>query len=183
MKSIKNISLQSYSKAIRADEITEFHAARLILLFQVCGKDGEISGLTKMAKLDFFIRYPQFFVQACKTLGKDVTVTSEFIESTMVRYHYGPWDYRYYQILAYLRSRGIIEIAKDKKTYKIQLTELGKEIAAKFLVRPEFMPIIDHMTIVSEIMGKMTGSRLKRLVYEVFDEQVAKRNLGEVITE
>jgi len=54
-----NIS-QPISLPLAADDILEFHAARLLLLLEICGTAGRIDGLTKMAKLDFFKRYLDF---------------------------------------------------------------------------------------------------------------------------
>jgi hypothetical protein len=64
MKSIKHLAAHPVSLPLAADDILEFHAARLLLLLEVCGTAGRIDGLTKMAKLDFFNRYPDFFAAA-----------------------------------------------------------------------------------------------------------------------
>ncbi len=68
MKSLNRIGQCPVSLPLSADDILEFHAARLLLLLSVCGVSGRIDGLTKMAKLDFFARYPAFFETArhCK---------------------------------------------------------------------------------------------------------------------
>ena len=74
----------------------------------ICGKAGRIDGLTKMAKLDFFTRYPDFFEvarAAVETHAESGSVgTADAVESSMVRHHYGPWDKRYYQVLAHLEG-------------------------------------------------------------------------------
>jgi hypothetical protein len=182
MKSLNNLNRQSISTPILADNLVEFHAARLLLLFQVCGVNGQMNGLTKMAKLDFFVRYPQFFSIACQSLGKNFKSTSDTVESNMIRFHYGPWDHRYYQTLAYLKSRGLLEIKKDGKAYTMTLTSLGLKIAAQFENMEIYASLVEQMRNVNEMFGKMNGSQLKQLVYKVFDEQVAKLKLGEVIT-
>ena len=61
MRSLSRVGLQPVSLPLAADDIVEFHAARLLLLMEICGVKGRIDGLTKMAKLDFFSRYPDFF--------------------------------------------------------------------------------------------------------------------------
>ena len=43
-----------------------------------------------MAKLDFFVRYPQFFNQLCERLGVTAVSPISSVESSMVRFHYGP---------------------------------------------------------------------------------------------
>ena len=63
MKSLNRLGARSVSLPLSADDIVEFHAARLLLLLSVCGVAGRIDGLTKMAKLDFFARYPDFFLK------------------------------------------------------------------------------------------------------------------------
>lgn len=87
MKSVQSLDNYSLSLPILADDILEFHAARLLLLLSLCGTNGSIRGLTKMAKLDFFVRYPKFFDAASKALGYSVTnLPSLSVESNMVRY-------------------------------------------------------------------------------------------------
>ena len=56
MKSLRNFASQAAGLPLLADDVLEFHAARLLLLFRVCGTKDRIDGLTKMAKLDFFVR-------------------------------------------------------------------------------------------------------------------------------
>ena len=49
MKSITNLGLQPASLPAVADDLLEFHAARLLLLFRICGIRDRIDGLTEMA--------------------------------------------------------------------------------------------------------------------------------------
>ena len=112
MKSIQALGRISTSLPLPADDITELHAARLLLLFHHCGSGDKVDGLTKLAKLDFFVRYPIFFERVARQLGNTVSVSSDQTESLMVRHHYGPWDKRYYQVLAFLESRGLITVQK-----------------------------------------------------------------------
>src|ERR687890_441277 len=102
MRSARHIDDLPAGAPLLADDLTEFRAARLLLLLNECGLKGQIEGLTKLAKLDFFVRYPSFFTQACIEQGKPFFPVTEAVESPMVRYYYGPWDHRYYQVLAYL---------------------------------------------------------------------------------
>lgn len=181
MKSIQNLTNFPREVSLLADDILEFHAARLLLLMLVCGKKGKIDGLTKMAKLDFFVRYPQFFETVCRKEGIDVKSSREAVESNMVRYHYGPWDHRYYHVLAYLKARNLIEYNKDKTKIIISLTQFGKEQAEELKKSRAFKSIIYQMQQVSDILGKKSGTQLKKMVYENFDQEVAKLDLGEII--
>jgi hypothetical protein len=183
-------SLENYSKTstLAADDITELHAARLLLLLSICGKDNSIEGLTKLAKLDFFLRYPKFFERvqarepntaltaAANALGQSKT------ESPMVRYKYGPWDNRYYQLLAYLESRNLITIDKlNTKTYRFTLTALGDTTAQRLQTEIAFLHVVAHAREVSKLFRSVTGNKLKNLIYKEFTDEVSDRKLGEVI--
>ena len=55
------------------DQSPELHAARLLVLldaFAESGQDGAIEGLTKLAKLDFLLRYPVMLERALKAKGR-----------------------------------------------------------------------------------------------------------------
>jgi hypothetical protein len=160
----------------------EFHAARLLLLLLLCGKDGRIDGLTKMAKLDFFVRYPQFFERACAELQVPVQISADLaVESTMIRYHYGPWDERYYHILAYLRSRALVRVEIAGKAYELVLTDLGQLMAKKIAAEPSYSQLVEYMGLVRERLGSKNGTQLKNLVYKLFDKEIAQLPRGEVI--
>jgi len=182
MKSIKNLGDQPASIPLVADDVLELHAARLLLLFRLCGTAGRIDGLTKMAKLDFFTRYPQFFNQLCDRLGVSVISPISSVESSMVRFHYGPWDKRYYQVLGYLESKNLITITKKGKSYQLMLTESGREISKKIEAKSAFAGLSEQMKQVKEVLGKKAGSKIKDLIYETFDDEIAKRAMGEMIS-
>ena len=182
MKSLQNLQNYSTSLPLLADDVVEFHAARIILLLKLCGRSGRITGLTKMAKLDFFVRYPQFFAIACEKLGKKQTpIATKTVESNMIRYHYGPWDQRYYHVLAYLESKGLVEIQKKGKTFKLGLTKLGRTVAKTLNSDPAFETLSQQMESVNEVLGSKRGAELKDLVYALFDKEVAQLPLEKVI--
>lgn len=181
MKAICELARLPAGITLLADDILEFHAARILLLIRLCGTKNRIDGLTKLAKLDFFVRYPQFFDRACAASGEHVRSASDSIEASMVRHHYGPWDHRYYDVLAYLRSRGLIEIRKDRKTFKFYLTEIGINTAERFQADSSYQQLCAQMSQVKSVFGKKTGSALKELIYKIFEEEVAQKPLGEVI--
>jgi hypothetical protein len=181
MKSIGNLMRQPTGLPFLADDVLEFHAARLILLLELCGNHGRVRGLTKMAKLDFFVRYPKFFGVVCQALGKEVEPIPDLIESSMVRYHYGPWDQRYYHVLAYLESRGLVKVDKEGRTFLLSLTPLGRQIATQLEEEPAFDQLVQQMNKVNVVLGSMHGSRLKKLIYDIFEQEIAQLSLEEVI--
>lgn len=185
MRSLNRLGTQPISLPLTADDIVEFHAGRLLLLIEICGIKGSINGLTKMAKLDFFSRYPDFFevARAAFTPSPDEQSPKYDVpESAMVRYHYGPWDKRYYHVLAYLEARGLINVRKEKKAYQISLTDLGRERAKLLAARPSFTLLVARMKEVKKVFGGKTGGFLKTLIYQVFDKEVGQRAMGKRIS-
>jgi hypothetical protein len=155
-------------------------------LLHICGIKGGIDGLTKMAKLDFFARYPDFFEAARATLTDTIepgaqSATDERVESAMVRHHYGPWDKRYYHVLAHLESKQLITVTKHGKSYRLALTPLGVERAAALAARPPFAPLVDRMRDIKKAFSGKKGTFLKNLIYRLFDKEVGKRSMGERI--
>lgn len=181
MKSIQNLGDSPAGLPIAADDLLEFHAARLLLLFRFCGKASRIDGLTKMAKLDFFVRYPQFFNTACETLGVPAESASTSVESSMIRFHYGPWDERYYHVLAYLESKGLLAVTKDKNAFRLALTDDGKAAATEIAKDEAYATLIEQMKRVKKALGGKAGSTLKKLIYQIFEKEVGQRSLGEAI--
>ncbi len=188
MRSINHIGNQPVSLPLAADDILEFHAARLLLLMNICGAAGRIDGLTKMAKLDFFTRYPDFFEAARAAITpaenhheKSDAKSDEVVESAMVRHHYGPWDKRYYHVLGHLEAKQLITVAKEGKSYRISLTDIGRERAKALAERASFAPLIERMRQIKKTFGSKSGTFLKDLIYQLFDEEVGRRPMGQVI--
>lgn len=181
MKSIQNLGDDAVGVPIAAEDLLEFHAARLLLLFKFCGTAGRIDSLTKMAKLDFFVRYPEFFNKACAVLGIQAHSASRSVESSMIRFHYGPWDDRYYHVLAYLESKGLLSVTKRNTAYVFVLTEAGKGVAGELSKDRSFSTLIEQMRRVKKALGSKAGSTLKKLIYSVFEDEVTQRPLRETI--
>jgi hypothetical protein len=182
VKSLKNLADRPAAAPLAADDILEFHAGRLLLLLGICGgSTGAISGLTKMAKLDFFVRYPDFFAAVESKGAPKTSARSHAVEAAMVRHHYGPWDKRYYHVLAYLEARRLITVRISGRTCRIALTALGKGVVRKLLKSHAFRDLHTHMQRVNERFGRKTGNELKTLIYETFGEEVAEQPLGHII--
>ena len=129
-----------------------------------------------MAKLDFFVRYPDFFAEV---QGERAEGTP--IESAMVRHHYGPWDKRYYHVLGFLEARGLINITRVRNSINLSLTKPGKEAASKLQQDPAFSDLLSHMREVFEALGSRNGTQLKNLIYQTFKDDVSDQPLGHLI--
>jgi len=185
VKSLRNLRDQPAAIPLLADDVLEFHAARLLLLMMVCGTKTRgtslhrIDGLTKLAKLDFFVRYPKFFAKVLTPASQ--AQSARGVESSMVRHHYGPWDRRYYHVLAFLESRGLLTVTKEGNTTVLALTALGEKNATAMAAKSSFGELVDQMKCVKKALGNRTGSQLKDLVYKTFAKEVTERSMGEVI--
>jgi hypothetical protein len=186
MKSLRRLLKQNAGLPIVADDVLEFHAARLLLLIRYCGvrdratKEFRIQGLTKMAKLDFFIRYPTFF-KAVTAITQEGTMATYPPESPMIRYHYGPWDQRYYQVLAYLCAKGLVSISKEGTTVILSSTPEGNQAAARLADDKSYAALLKHVNDVSNSFKNKSGNSLKKLIYQVFEKEVGELPWGEVI--
>lgn len=180
MRRIRQLADLPVSQPIASEEVFELHAARLLLLFRHCGVKGRLNGLTKMAKLDFFVRYPSFFAVAATAEGQAVAVSASD-ETRMIRYRYGPWDARYYHLLGYLEASNLLRVDRQKNSFLLQLTDRGEALADELGADPAFEGLVSHMKLVKKVLGGKSGTRLKNLVYELFEREVGERPIGEVI--
>lgn len=166
----------------------ELHMARLLLLLRAfAGQDGtgSIQGLTKLAKLDFLLRYPTYLEKALeargyKAAGAEVQEHERrSIESGMVRYRYGPWDFRYRRFANLLVGKGLAEVRVHGKSVNLSLTPTGLEAAALLASGEEFQDIARRARHLHTHFN-YRGSWLKNFVYSTFPEVVSLR-LGEEI--
>ncbi|MBE7536062.1 MAG: hypothetical protein HS124_10075 [Anaerolineales bacterium] len=175
------INIRRPARTPLAEESMELHAARLLLLLNYAGIKGKIISRTKIAKMDFFIRYPAYLKKAASIHNIEVSDEVDIRpESPMIRYKYGPWDSKYYNIFALLVAKGLITIFPSKNGDVFELTDRGR-YAVNELDTVEFDGIIERCKIVSNLFRNKTGSAIKDFIYEHFPE-VTSRSLGEEIS-
>ena len=164
------------------------HLARLLLLIDTFTDHNEnktVNGLTKLAKLDFLLRYPVYLEKALQEnnmSSKEVNVLNyerKSVESSMVRYRYGPWDYRYRRFINLLVGKGLASVFLDGRTIKISLTKSGIEKASILSNDNNYEDIVNRASIICRHFD-MGATRLKDFVYETFPE-IGTLRLGERI--
>jgi hypothetical protein len=117
--------------AVRQESL--YHEARvLILICQFTDPGQPFRGLTKLAKVDFLLRYPVMAERLLPpgTPWPDNAPTSDerqAVESRMIRYKYGPWDDRYYPLLGALVGRRLATFASVEGATEITATDRGRE--------------------------------------------------------
>lgn len=158
--------------------------ARLLLLIDAFSTgEGTLQGRTKLAKLDFLLRYPRFFNRAMAARNVDVDVATDDaeennIESRMVRYRYGPWDPAYYALLGALVGRGLVTTIPQGKYLGLRTTPSGHELAEALAASEAFAAVAGRAKILRRAFKTHTGSFLKKWVYDNFPE-VTQASWGE----
>ena len=111
------MSLFSVTTAVEDNDL--FHMSRLLLLinaFASASREGSIEGLTKLAKLDFLLRYPSNLERALTARGakpeeaRVMDYERSNVEARMIRYRYGPWDFRYRRFINLLVAKGLAHV-------------------------------------------------------------------------
>jgi hypothetical protein len=167
------------ARALAATERDDhLHMARLLLLMAAHAgtKRRPVEGLTKLAKLDFLLRYPNCLERALVADHKDPSVARvqhferTTIESKMIRFRYGPWDHRYRRWVALLSARGLVLTSVVGRTVNIWPTDEGLRVAAALGDDEPLGDLAIRAEVVAKRFGGKTGSRLKEFVYETFPE-------------
>jgi hypothetical protein len=161
--------------ALDRDEDT--HLARLVVLLKAFSRsDGPaIEGITKLAKLDFLLRYPSCLEKALIARGvpiKNIPV-DDFerltIEARMVRYRYGPWDHRYRRFLNILAARRLVLVRTDGRTIQIDLTASGHSLAEALVQTPGFSRVYQRAMLLEKHLN-LKARALMEFIYAQFPE-------------
>jgi hypothetical protein len=180
------MSLRLIKAVAETENMDDFHLARLLVLLgsadarksTALTKAKAVEGITKLAKLDFLLRYPTCLERALSKLGLDASVANVLprertsIETKMIRFRYGPWDGRYRRWLGLLAARGLVTLGLQGNTVQIGLTSAGRELAEGFRADPVYSDLSRRADIVLKSVGAMSATRLKDFVYEAIPEIV-----------
>ena len=160
-----------------------YHQTRVLLLVDAVaradGHDHRLDGLTKLAKLDFLVRYPALAPLILEALHADdyrLHLTEEdthmptSVEAPMMRHKYGPWDDRYYPVIGALVGRGLLRYA-DKRRGHVALvpTAAGRRLVRSLSDGDAWHEIRERCEAVAETSGGLSGYALKQLIYQRLD--------------
>jgi hypothetical protein len=156
------------------DENLRYHEARLLVL--LAAFENGISGLTKLAKLDFLLRYPtmleRLMVRDGRALSPEASPTSSerlAVESPMIRYKYGPWDDLYYPLIGSLVGKGLADAERKGRMLKLQLTAEGADAAQRLLSDPAWNRLAGRVAVLRKHYNR-SGNHLKERIYREFPE-------------
>ena len=161
----------------KLEDSADLHAGRILLLMDAfSGEDDDgVEGLTKLAKLDFLLRYPvalerMLSFQGHKTTEAEVKAHERgSVESTMIRYRYGPWDPRHRKLVNLLVAKGLATVLTGGRTVIFRTTVAGKDAAAKLRQADEFAAVDARAKVLAKRFD-IGGTALMKKVYEVFPE-------------
>ncbi|MFV1463173.1 MULTISPECIES: hypothetical protein [unclassified Phaeobacter] len=171
------MALDFFELVSSLDQNEDIHLARILVLLESFQRADEpaIVGITKLAKLDFLLRYPSCFERAMiarKVSPRNLRI-AEFehatIETSMVRYRFGPWDHRYRKFLNILAARGLITLTVEGRTVVIDLTTKGAELAHILSQSEEFEDVKFRAGLLRKHLD-LGATRLMEFIYEQFPE-------------
>jgi len=162
------------------DQSESLHLARLLILVGAFERPDRpaIEGITKLAKLDFLLRYPTYFERAVLKRGGNPPAGTvpdyerHTVEAQMVRYRFGPWDHRIRRFLNLLAARGLIKISVEGRTVMISPTKLGLEASSRLSALEEYKSIAERALVLKKRLD-IGATNLMRFIYETFPEIVS----------
>lgn len=189
------MSLRILKAAAETENTDDFHLGRLLVLIRgvdlrkktAATKAKAVDGITKLAKLDFLLRYPTCLERALRHQQKDPALAEvaprerTSIESKMVRFRYGPWDARYRRWLGLLVARGLIRVGLEGHTVQIGLTDPGRELADRFRASELYADQTRRSNVIAKEFGGYSSTGLKDFVYQAIPE-ITDMKWGEEIT-
>ena len=161
---------------MKGNEDLNYHEARLLVLLSAFHKG--IAGLTKVAKLDFLLRYPTMLEQLMVRDGRKLSLEAAptpaermAVESPMIRYKYGPWDDLYYPLIGALVGKGLLESERSGRTLRFRLTDKGVEVAREIGSDPEWGRFHARVGVLKKHYDR-SGNSLKERIYAEFPDVV-----------
>jgi hypothetical protein len=151
--------------------------ARLLLLINAfTTSKNSLEGRTKLAKLDFLLRYPSFLQRALsihvpKVIIPQSSEIDETIETRMLRYRYGPWDPAYFAILGSLIGRGLVVPVPTATGIGYRATSTGQRLASRIASTEPWQDAARAVKLLKTHFDK-SGTWLKDFIYQHFPEVV-----------
>jgi len=153
---------------------------RLLLLIDAfSNQTGGLQGRTKLAKLDFFLRYPAFLRRALEIRHAALDDNQSFmsanpIEERMVRYRYGPWDPSYFALLGSLLGRGLIYVVPYNRGLGYKTTDKGAGLAENMRSDSAWEEVSASTGLLRNHLN-LAGTTLKNFIYDHFPEVATAR--------
>ena len=148
--------------------------ARILMLIDRFSRGRNVlEGRTKLAKLDFFLRYPAYLRLALEIRGipvpDDLGLEAPDIESRMVRYRFGPWDPAYFTILGRLLGKGLVIPVPFNRGLGYRATDEGRRVVSQVRDEDTWAEVARRVDLIHRGLD-LSGTTLKNFVYANFPE-------------
>lgn len=172
-----------------AEKADDLHSVRVLLLLGAVSRQQKttIEGITKLAKMDFLLRYPTALERALIATGRppeDARVhmhERHTIESKMIRFRYGPWDERYRRWIGLLVARKLAATYVVGRTVHVGITEEGKRVQNAIRDSGSFADQAHRSSVIADLVRPLSATALMKFIYRVFPE-LESLQWGEEIT-
>ncbi|MCP4179175.1 MAG: hypothetical protein GY756_15555 [bacterium] len=180
------MSIKIIIESLKAEKSSNYHIIRLLILLSSL-KDGKsIAGLTKLAKLDFLLRYPNCLERALNKINyqKNIQISQiekNTIETTMIKYNYGPWDKRYRFWISIMQAKDLISVFTKGKTVYISINDNGRKLVSDLYKKPVFATYFERSNVIIKKFNSLSSKKMLELIYDVFPELSTMRSGEEII--
>ena len=152
----------------------EAEARLLILIHAFTTQSHSLEGRTKLAKLDFLLRYPAFMARAMahRAPTESLQVSEDDVsnvETRMIRYRYGPWDPAYFTLLGRLIGKGLVAPIPLKRGIGYRTTAVGTDAARALGTSEAWRETADRARLLKKYFN-LSGTNLKQFIYDHFPE-------------
>lgn len=159
------------SRTYDPEDFIEFHASRILHLvgYAGTGRPSEIKGRKRFSFYDFLLRFPICFERAVGIFGLTGTFEDyelHNIDSKMIQHVGGPWDQRYYDILAYLLARKLISLSGEN-SWNIALMPSGA-LVLKNLKTLENEKLFKRCKLIKDLFGRYSDKKLQGFIDKHF---------------
>lgn len=168
---------------IDSDDIN-YLVRMLILIDTFAGKNGngKIEGITKLAILDFLLRYPAALnktleeqeIQGNKKVNKKKFQLQSYevnsIDAKMMKFNFAPWDFKYRRIVSILKAKNLIKLQLEGKKNVLKITSKGSDTANKIKALKNYEYLIARCKIIKSVFGSWSQKKLIDMIYSTFPE-------------
>jgi hypothetical protein len=171
------MSASLIEKVIKLENSDELHCVRLlILIYTLTGKkDGTTIYITKLAKLDFILRYPVVLDKALSLLNiiKKSSINEaqrNSIESEMLAFSYSPWSSNFRRLLVLLSSRNLIVWRTSGRQIELSSTEVGRNFYRDAIEHIEFREFVQQSKVIKTNFSNLPLTKLDSLMLSVIKD-------------
>lgn len=156
----------------------------LILIYTFAGKNGtgKIEGISKLAILDFLLRYPVALdkmlenqeLKGNKTINHKRFQLQSYevnsIDAKMMKFNFAPWDFKYRRIVSILKAKDLIQVNLDGKKTVLRIKSNGIDTAKKIQDLKDYEYLVVRCKIIKSVFGSWSQKKLIDMIYIIFPE-------------